>query len=150
MKRVRFLDHLRPRRAVLPTLLLCGSIAGCGPGKAEVTGVVRYDGKPLTHGTILFLGSDGVPCSGNIGPDGTYSVQVPIGEAQVIVNCVDEERLNRTISQAVGNRGRAAPPTPSNEKFSLIPQRYSDWNASGLTVRVERSKTVKDFELTSH
>jgi hypothetical protein len=81
-----------------------------------------------------------------IGPDGTYSVPVPTGEAKVIVSCVDEDRLNRITTQAA-NHGRGAP-LPANVKVSLIPQRYTDWDASGLMVRVERGQTVRDFDLT--
>jgi hypothetical protein len=149
--RVRFWHRLHPGRTVLPLALLCASIAGCGPGQGEVSGTVHYNGKPLPFGTIQFLGSDGVPRAAKIESDGTFSVQVPAGDARVIVSCVDEDRLNRfTAQQVAGNRGRAAPPPGPAGNFSLIPLRYSDWNGSGLTVRVGRGKTTQDFDLTSN
>ena len=146
----RSLNLLRPRRDALVALLLGASLAGCGPGQGEVSGVVRVNGRPLPFGTIQFLGADGVPRAGKIQPDGTFSVGVPAGEAKVIVSCVDEARLNRLTAQLASKQGRAAPPPPAAENFSLIPQRYADWNASGLTVLVQPGKTVQDFALTSN
>ncbi len=148
MDRVRFFSRLHPGRVVL-ALVLCLWMTGCGPSQGEVAGTVRYNGKPLPSGTIQFLGQDGVPYSGKIQPDGSFSVQVPVGEAKVIVSCVDEERLTRFTTQMASNRGRVTAPPPADKKFSLIPQRYADWNTSGLTVVVESGKTVQDFALTS-
>jgi len=46
--------------------------------------------------------------------------------------------------------GAGRPPRGSPGNFSLIPQRYADWDASRLTVVVKRGKTVQDFDLTSN
>jgi hypothetical protein len=140
---------LPPLRAALPILLLCAALTGCGRGVGEVSGTVRCNGRPLPFGTIQFLGTDGLPRAGAIGPDGSYSVQVPVGTAKVIVSCVDEARMKRVSSQLAAGRGRSAPaPAPSGQ-LSLIPQRYADWDASGLTVVVESGKTERDFDLSS-
>ncbi len=150
MDRFRSLPR-RPVSAALLTLLLAVSLTGCGARREEVSGVVRYNGKPLSSGTIQFLGEDGIPYAGKIQPDGTFAVEVPVGEAKVIVSCVDETRLARLTSQMAANReGRGAPPPTSAGTSSLIPQRYADWDASGLTVHVQRGKTVQDFDLTSN
>jgi hypothetical protein len=151
MNRVRSSDRPRPGRAALLALLLGASIAGCGTGTGEVRGTVRYNGKPLPFGTIQFLGADGIPHAAPIGPDGTFLLRVPAGAARVIVSCVDEARLNHFAGQlAAGRGGRVAPPRPPSGGFSLIPPRYADWNASGLTARVERGQTVQDFALVSN
>jgi hypothetical protein len=147
MSCIRKLSRVRPGQAAL-ALLLGAALSGCGAGQGEVSGTVRYRGKPLPFGTIQFLGQDGVPCAGRIGPDGTFSVLVPAGEAKVIVSCVDEARMSRLARQRVGGPGRALPPTLPAGGFSLIPRRYADWTASGLTVRVADGKTVRDFDLT--
>jgi hypothetical protein len=147
MHRFRSSSPLRPGRAALLALLL-GTLTGCGRGQGEVSGTVRCDGRPLPFGTIQFLGQDGVPCPAPIQPDGTFSARVPAGEAKVIVSCVDEPRLNRFTGELAASRGRVVPrASPGN--FSLIPPRYADWGASGLTVQVRRGNTVQDFELTS-
>ena len=148
MNRFRSLKRLRPWRAALPAVLLCAA-AGCGPGQGEISGVVRYNGEPLPSGTIQFLGPDGIPPAAKIRPDGTYSVQAPAGDAKVVVSCVDEARLNSFLGGLAAGHGRAAPPTPAAGDFSRIPQRYADWNASGLTARVRSGKITQDFDLTS-
>jgi|SRR5579883_1802643 len=150
MNIVRRSDRPRIVQLGLLALLLCVSISGCGRSMTEVSGTVRYNGKPLPSGTIQFLGADGVPHSGKIQPDGTYSVQVPTGTAKIIVSCVDESRLNKFTAQSTANRGRTAPPSSPAEKFSLIPTRYADWDSSGLMVNVTHGKTVHDIDLTSH
>ena len=59
MKRFRSSARQGPRHTALP-LLLGVLLTGCGSGQEEVSGTVRYKGKPLPFGTIQFLGSDGV------------------------------------------------------------------------------------------
>jgi hypothetical protein len=146
MLRFCFLSRLH---AAPLALLLCLSIAGCGSGRTEVSGTVRYKGKPLSFGTIQFLSQDGIPYSGTIQPDGTFSVRVPAGQAKVIVSCVDETKRKRLTSQAAAGNGRSSSET-SPRAFSLIPQRYGDWNASGLAVLVEGDKIEQDFALNSY
>lgn len=52
--------------------------AGCGPGNsASVSGTVTLDDKPLDRGTVTFHPEpDGPLAYGQIGPDGTYTLQV--------------------------------------------------------------------------
>jgi hypothetical protein len=142
-------NGFRPVRAALAAVLLSTAVAGCGAGRGEVTGIVTLDGKPLPFGTIQFLGPDGIPCAGAIGPDGSFSVQVPVGEARVLIVCLDEAQVRQVGSQLAAARGRAAPPPPVSGPFSLIPQRYGDWTTSGLTISVTRGTNLQDFFLTS-
>ena len=148
MNRFSWLNSPRAGRTGLLALLVCVPLTGCGAGTAEVTGTVRYNGKPLPSGTVQFLGSDGVPHSAPIQADGTYTVRVPVGPTKVIVSCVDETRLNQFTARSADRNGRATPAPPAGG-FSLIPQRYADWDASGLAVRVERGRTVQDFALVA-
>jgi hypothetical protein len=139
----------RPR--VLTTgllaLALCAGLTGCGQSTVEVTGTVRYNGKPLSSGAIQFLGADGVPCAAPIQKDGTYSIRLAHGTAKVIVSSVDEARLTRFTVQSAKAGGRTAP-APA-QKFSAIPQRYADWATSGLTLVIEGDRTEQDFDLTT-
>jgi hypothetical protein len=139
----------RPGRAVLLTALLCLPAVGCGAGLGEVSGTVRSNGKPLSSGTIQFLGPDGVPVAATVQPDGTFSARVPVGQAKVIVSCVDEARLKRATAKPAASNARNAAPPAADKKTSLIPQRYADWDASGLTVLVGPERTIQDFNLQS-
>jgi hypothetical protein len=58
--------------------------------------------------------------------------------------------MSRFTRQRAGGHGRATPPTLPDGGFSLIPRRYADWTASGLTVLVTDGKTVQDFDLASN
>ena len=148
MKRIRSLSGRGPGRAGL-ALLLCVSMTGCGAGLGEVSGTVRCNGKPLPFGTIQFLGADGIPRAGQVRTDGTFAVGVPPGEAKVIVSCAPDAGVSRPNGPSAASPGRAAPPAAGAAKRSLVPPRYADWDASGLTVRVERGQTTQDFALTS-
>ncbi len=129
-------------------LLTCAALSGCGRGQGEVSGTVRCDGKPLPFGTIQFLGADGVPRAGQIQADGTFTVQLPAGQAKVIVSCIEGPRPS-SGGAAPGIRSDRAALLASAMTVSRIPQRYADWNASGLTVVVQHGKTVQDFALTT-
>jgi hypothetical protein len=147
MKTILSLHGLGQRSAVL-ALLLCVLLAGCGSGRGQVSGTVRCGGKPLPFGTIQFLGPDGIPRAGQIQPDGTFSVEVPVGEAKVMVCCVSGIDLKRPDKPSATSASRAAPPAVAPRARSLIPARYADWNASGLTVQVANGKMTQDFALS--
>lgn len=106
---------------------------GCnhGPAMAPVSGKVVYKGEPLKHGNVLFQPSAGPPAKGEIGPDGSFTLSTfkkndgaIVGTHRVQVIC-------------------AAPPTKPvnpNEEVpaakSLIPEKYTNYATSGITVEV--------------
>ncbi len=67
---------------------------GCGSKKAapaQISGTVKYNGQPVTGGTLVFFTKGGVYPSA-ISTDGTYTaIDLPEGEATVTV---DTEALN--------------------------------------------------------
>jgi hypothetical protein len=141
----------RSRWFSLLAVLMLTAVTGCGPGRGEVRGTVFVDGKPLPSGTIQFLGVDGIPCAGAIGPDGTFSVQVPRGDAKVIVTCMNEIRMQQVSAELrTASGSRSAPPAAMPDNLSKIPIRYADWTTSGLSVRVTGRKNEQDFALTSN
>jgi len=127
-------------------LALC---LGCGyspdlPPLAKVTGTVTLDGKPLTRGSVQFVpdeskGITGPPSVGAIGPDGTYTMTTA-GVSGAIVGwhkVAVEARQEVDLSQ-----GSWAP--------SLIPEKYNNPNASGLTAEVKAGQSnVVDLALSS-
>jgi hypothetical protein len=130
---------------------LGAALTGCGSSVGELHGIVRYNGKPLEQGNIQFLAKDGIPRTARLGPNGAFTVTVPAGTAKVMVVSMDERQLGsftRALAGRGGPGGRAAPPRMPKGNFSRIPQRYGDWNTSGLTVEVASGTTVHDFTLT--
>jgi hypothetical protein len=57
--------------------------SGCGR-TATVKGKVTFQGRPVTHGSVILLSSDGKARSGVIESDGSYSVEnVPAGDLKI-------------------------------------------------------------------
>lgn len=118
---------------VTMSLVVSAVFGGCnrGPEMAPVSGKVTYKGQPLKHGNILFQPSIGPPAKGEIGPDGTFSLSTfktndgaVIGKHRVQVICVDPQ---------------AKPANPDEETpsaKSLIPEKYSNYATSEITVDV--------------
>src|SRR5262249_60111706 len=87
-------------------LLLAVVAAGCARSTGNVSGTVKFQGKPLTAGTITFYDKDNRTASSAISPTGTYEVtQVGSGPVQVAV------ALPLAIPFA-GPGGGGAPRTP--------------------------------------
>src|SRR5262245_681756 len=84
-------------RLLLALPLVCGLLllAGCKRGNphapARVTGKVTYKSAPVPGGTITFHAPDGTQYPTNIGPDGSYGVELPAGDLLV---SVETESLN--------------------------------------------------------
>lgn len=146
---------LRLSSLALLTLLI-PLAAGCGPRFGEVKGTVTYKNAPLKTGQVQFMGSDNITYVGYIQPDGTYSAKVIAGNAKVMVTCTDDEAMveyNKALSAgARGNKGdgKPAPPAPkmpASGTFSLIPEKYSEFESSGLTITVNGGKNPYDIKL---
>ena len=61
--------------ALIAMLIACH---GCSPKggmpTAPVSGTVTYQGNPVTSGTVMFVPQTGKAATGNIGPDGHYTL----------------------------------------------------------------------------
>lgn len=122
---------------ITATALLCG----CRGGEPDyvLKGRVTYKAKPVPRGTVAFAAAGKSPRAAKIGADGSYEVRLPAGVYQVKVS--------------------APPPLPpaqsAMDEFNfvskeppLIPDRYNEFGASGLTVDVAASDdNVQDFAL---
>lgn len=128
----------RGRLAFLPLLAALVAV-GCGETHDPtypVTGKVTFNGEPLTTGTVTFTPETGPSATGEIRPDGTYSLITPPeregalpGSYQVSISAVE-----------VDAEGLATP---------LIPSKYSTGQTSGLTATVQADQENKaDFDLT--
>lgn len=140
---------MRNSSSILLVLALsCPVLVGCGgnqPSLVEVTGVVNYQGKPLTGGCIVFApnpekGGRGPLAVAAIQPDGTYCLRT--GDA---VGAVPGwHRI--TISDA-----EPAPPVGEGEfvaVHSMVPARYAAPDLSGLEANVQRgAKCLVDISL---
>lgn len=110
-------------------------IVGCQPTHptAVVSGVVRYQGKPLTHGRVIFQHESGQFGHGDIGPDGTYQLNAPVGLCKVALTCREQPP--------------AKPPPGLLILKSLIPEKYEDHMQSGLQFDVKSGTNTASWDL---
>jgi hypothetical protein len=141
---------LRPRRghASYPVwcLIFACLVVGCGgPRRVQVTGTVRFNGKPLPDGRVSFFSPDNQVESAFLESDGTYKM----------VRAVTG--LNKVTVQTPGRP--PGPPYDVPKKGGLLhterpasqnvplPKRYADPDTSGLTCNVEKDGQVYDIHL---
>ncbi len=135
-----------------------GVLVGCGGGKDSweearpetypVSGVVTFNGEPLTEAMILFQ-SNSDPPQGAVGrtdKNGRYRLRTfEEGDGAVAgthsVLILKQE--SPTPSEADPRDSKTPPPARS-----LIPERYSQFETSGLTVEVTEDGAEADFDLT--
>jgi hypothetical protein len=144
-------------RIRLALLCLLAMAAGCGRAKGIVSGKVSYNGKPVVFGMVQAFGSDGLPVSALIQPDGRYTLPpLPVGETRIAVSSSDptlgsKRRPNRKgnlrSSEADRTTEPEPPQIPAGEWFP-IPGKYQDYQRSGLSVTVSDKEVVYDIALT--
>ena len=129
-------------------LCLVTAGAGCGPGKGDMSGTVTFKGKPVTSGTVDFLGSDGIHHYAAIEGDGTYSIKgVPGGAAKVGVYSPDPSDTAALSRGGSGKPSRAAQNPGSRAGWFSIPDKYGDPAASGLTFTIKRGPNTYNIDL---
>jgi hypothetical protein len=118
--------------------------AGCGsdrPKTAVVKGKVTFNGKPVPHGTVLFVPvTPGTSATGEIGPDGTYSLTTfkkgdgaLLGKHKVVVVAMDEKP--------------GAPPVEGYLPPPIVPDKYSSPGTTDLEAEVREGENKMDFDL---
>ena len=124
-----FVCHTFRRAGVSAALLglLSVALVGCGgsgAGGTTLKGAVSYKGAPVTSGVINFVKSGDRPLGGGIKPDGTYEFELPPGDYQVLINA----------PAPLPPDWKEGDPLP--RKPPLVPENFSSFGTSGLTVTV--------------
>ncbi|MEA1952330.1 MAG: hypothetical protein U9N87_13175, partial [Planctomycetota bacterium] len=133
----------KPRRrgpiAILLLMLLLAiatSFPGCGKRHRELaplTGKVIYKGKPLRFGTVVVEHEYGQPATGAIQPDGTF-VLTTRGEGEG--TAVTKSRVRVACYEGQDPDKKAGPGQLPALGRSLIPEKYTSFETSGLTIEV--------------
>jgi len=99
------------------------------------------DGRPLPHGSVMFRPAVGPPAKGLINADGRFDLTtyrsgdgVRPGPASIRVVCSEPNQL------VDGELVRGA---------SLIPEKYGDFSASGITIEVAPGMAPLELKLTT-
>lgn len=127
-----------------------GAAGGCGNNRlpiAPAEGNVVYQGQPLAFGSVMFQPTKGPPARGVIQPDGSFQLSTygnndgaVIGSHRVRVACFESQKPSsddNNASSGIVGLGR-----------SLIPERYSNLEASGLRVEVKAANESFVLELS--
>lgn len=138
-------DLLMPKKKYhfLLAIALVG-LAGCGDGRGlmPASGVITYEGKPVTTGTVVFYPAKGRPASAEIRDDGSFELSsyntgdgLPPGNYTVCVTSVEN-----TVEGNFDNPGRQMP-----VRF-LVPEKYCYPESSPIEIEVAKAKEHK-FEI---
>jgi hypothetical protein len=157
---MNFLLRPAPGRAgccSLPLFLALAAV-GCGRGVGDVSGKVTYDGSPVAMGSVVLVGSDGIPHSGQIDLDGTYAISgVPAETVKVAVLSPDPgpplrpgdlpPSLAPLMQEKKGIKVDLGSSKPDRRKWRRLPKQYENPHASGLTMEVTRGENTQNITL---
>jgi hypothetical protein len=137
-------------------------VAGCG-ARGNISGTVRYKGKPLPAGLVTFVTEDGKghPFDSQIQSDGTYSIsKVPAGPVLILVKAAEPPKITTRMGPPgginVGPPAGAVPegvkppsydPKAEAERYVKIPAKYSIAEQSDLKYTVTSGSQTKDIDL---
>ena len=124
-------------------LIVLALNVGCGKKRdlIPVAGKVTYKGQPLKFGNVLFQPESGPPAKGEIAADGTYTLTTEgqpgalEGHHRVEVRCLDNQAQ------------RPKPGAEPTAGKSLIPEKYTIYENSGITKDVKKGGGPYDIKL---
>ena len=127
-----------------PLVALAIVVAGCGGNNkktAVVRGSVTYNGKAVPSGTISFIPEEGRSATGEIRPDGSFTLTTYrkgdgaiLGQHKVVIVAM-EDNANRLPE--------ARSPLPP----SIIPVKYTSLATSDLRADVKDQENTINFKL---
>jgi hypothetical protein len=145
----------------LGLLLMLAAAAGCGGGRATVSGRVTFGGAAVPGALVTFRPENlqHNPVTARTDAEGRFELTPPVGPASVSIDNRDQQPRPPTAGRpAVLPPGmtptpatavaapRSAPPKPAGV-YVPIPDRYYRTDTSGLTCKVQRGKQTFDIEL---
>jgi hypothetical protein len=153
---IRFVRY-SPMMAMIAGLSLLPGI-GCGPDdgigtRYPVSGTVKYQGKPVPHGTVTFTpeGAEGRPATGDIQGDGSYTATTATpgdgmlpGKYKVSIQAIETDMSN--VLNKTGGMYRSDLIAKAPRK-ALVPAKYADPDRSGQRVEVKERSNTFDFDL---
>jgi hypothetical protein len=119
-------------------------LAGCGSGQlktAVVRGTVTFNGKAVPNGTISFVPASGPTATGEIQPDGSYTLTTyhkgdgaVLGQHTVVIVALED------MSKRLPEERNPLPPP-------IIPLKYTSLATSDLRADVKDEENTINFSL---
>jgi hypothetical protein len=134
-------------------LLAALGVLGCGGSQGSVKGKVMFQGKPLTGGVVVLVGSDGkVSSPGDIQPDGSYCIaRAPLGKVKVTVD--NPPPPNYTwgevpeVPEAQAKDAEVQAGLARAKSYVAIPLTYKDPQQTPLSLEVQGGENYHDINL---
>jgi len=135
--------------------IACLAAGGCGPKRPEtfpVSGRVTYKGQPVARGLVAFYPAEGRMATGDIGPDGRYSLTTfHAGDGALPGRhgvTIDAKRIVGASGQPTSLREESRMVSLGTGKVEwLVPEEYSHHETSPLTTEVTRGENTINFDL---
>jgi hypothetical protein len=147
--RTGMIERFSTRRGRCPWVAfftLGAGLCTLGCGNANMSGHVTFDKKPIVFGTLQVVGPDSSLHQCQIATDGSYALNdIPPGDVKVAITSIEPKSIGKNILHRQGvNPG-------SNYDHIAgwfpIPDKYSDFNNSGLNYTLGRGGNTIDIEL---
>lgn len=120
-------------------------LSGCGDmPRGRIHGIVKFQGKPLSKASLIFLAKDNRTYLADIKPDGSYEVDgVALGPVKVSIQqfqprpvpksekAAPKEEIEKKDSGRRDEEPKAVGPT--------LPAQYADPDKSGLTFELKQA-----------
>ncbi len=148
----RFLGRDPSRRiwnVVLLAPLVCA--AGCGKSDqistASVVGTVTFQGKPVAHAVVFFIGEKGPLAQGETNDLGKFTLMT-YRPGDGAIPGPFKVTITKSVPDPAAPKNDGTTPAQT-DTMNLLPGRYSDVNQSKLSANVEAGKKNDfKFELT--
>jgi hypothetical protein len=130
----------------------CIQLAGCGgpaaPKReyADVSGTVKYNGKPVTKGSVVFQPASGAAVIGELKEDGSYTLKGVIGSNTVMINNPTPQMPSAVSDDIAKNKAAMAQNEEAAKAAKTVPDNYAT-SKSGLTFDVKPGTNKADFDL---
>ncbi len=125
-------------------------VSGCGSSMGNVEGTVKYQGKAVKSGMLMFIPPQGPPTYAEIKNDGSYAAaDVPPGEIKVVVNSPDPRGPTIREGSPLRDVQKNKPPPDPNvlKEWFPLPAEYGDMETTKLKITVTSGKNQIPLEL---
>jgi hypothetical protein len=120
---------------------------------ASVSGVVHYQGQPVTGGVLILWSENkegNQSAQGKIDGNGAYEVlNAPLGKCKVVVNTAAVKHDLSVLVQKTPDAAQGKPPEKTGAPLKYMPldTKYMDRKTTPIEIVIEKGRQIRDIEL---